>query len=364
MTIALDNVSFKYPAANAGVDGVTLSIAEGELLAVIGPSGCGKSTVLKLIAGFLAPDTGRVLLGGRDATTLTPRYRNLGVVFQNYALFPHMTVAENIHYPLKLRRVPRSEAGERVRKVLDMIGLTHLADRRPTVLSGGQQQRVALGRALVFQPSALLLDEPLSALDATLRVEMRDEISRLQKHYGIATLHITHDQEEAMSIADKLAVMRDGRVLQVGAPRDVYAEPANRSVAAFVGLANLIEGEVLDGSTVRTAFGNLMTRPHAFAAGAKTTILIRPERIRLSPAPGTPNAFDGRIVRDRFLGSMRRIDFALERGPVLSLETDDMMARPSRIHLPPESVQVINRDDGTSSIQQSEKKYQRVEELT
>lgn len=348
MTLALEAVSFAYPGARAGVSDVSLAIGDGELLAVIGPSGCGKSTILKLMAGFLTPDRGRVWLGGTDATDVAPRERNLGIVFQNYALFPHMTVAQNIHYPLKLRCMPGAEAATRVREALEMIGLTPFADRKPGVLSGGQQQRVALARALVFRPRALLLDEPLSALDATLRLEMRDEISRLQKHYGIATLHITHDQEEAMSIADRLAVMRDGRVLQVGAPREVYARPVNRSVAAFVGQANLLDGEVLDATHVRTALGILSSAPHEIANGTHATVLIRPERVRIIGTQSDPNTIAGRVVRDRFLGALRRIDFASDQGAVLVLETDDMAVMPTRVHLPPTAVQVIASEGAPS----------------
>jgi putative spermidine/putrescine transport system ATP-binding protein len=218
MSVTLDQVRFAYPGSGAGVRDISLEIREGELLAVIGPSGCGKSTILKLIAGFLMPQSGRLTIAGEDMAHVPPRKRDLGIVFQNYALFPHMTLAENVGYALKMRQVAAKEAGERVREALGMVGLGHLADRRPRSLSGGQQQRVALARALVFRPRALLLDEPLSALDATLRGEMRDEIARLQRLHGIATLHITHDQEEALSMAHRVAVMREGRILQVDTP--------------------------------------------------------------------------------------------------------------------------------------------------
>jgi putative spermidine/putrescine transport system ATP-binding protein len=341
MSVVLDQVSFAYPGAGAGVRDITLEIREGELLAVIGPSGCGKSTILKLIAGFLMPQSGRISIGGEDMTTVPPRKRDLGIVFQNYALFPHMTLAENVGYALKLRQVPGAEAGERVREALAMVGLGHLADRLPRSLSGGQQQRVALARALVFRPRALLLDEPLSALDATLRGEMRDEIARLQHLHGIATLHITHDQEEALSMAHRVAVMREGRVLQVDTPQGLYARPVNRAVAAFVGQANLFDGIVLDAQSVRTPFGDLACAAHAFPVGAAVTVLIRPEAIRPVEHANGPNRFAGSVTRDRFLGALRRFDVTLAGGARLTLETESHVAPPGAIELPAAAVQVI-----------------------
>jgi putative spermidine/putrescine transport system ATP-binding protein len=343
MTLALGNVSFRYGPGGAGVDGVSLSIAEGELMAVIGPSGCGKSTILKLIAGFLTPQSGAIRINGQDMAAVPPRQRDLGIVFQSYALFPHMTLAANVGYPLKLRGIGGSEGVDRVRDALTMVGLAHLADRTPRSLSGGQQQRVALARALVFRPRALLLDEPLSALDAAMRGEMRDEIRRLQQHHGIATLHITHDQEEALSMADRVTVMRDGRILQIGSPQEVYRQPLNHAVAAFVGHSNLLEGEVLEVARIKTPLGALVCAPHAFPPGAYVSVLIRPEMIRLAGRDGA-NVVQGRIVRDRFLGSLRRFDFKTAAGPTLLVETDDAHANPDRIELPPSAVQVIAPD--------------------
>jgi putative spermidine/putrescine transport system ATP-binding protein len=343
MTIALEEVTFRYGPGGAGVDHVSLSIAEGELMAVIGPSGCGKSTILKLIAGFLKPQSGTIRIGGQEMAQVPPRERNLGIVFQSYALFPHMTLAANVGYPLKLRSIAGAEAADRVRDALAMVGLSHLADRTPRSLSGGQQQRVALARALVFRPRGLLLDEPLSALDAAMRGEMRDEIRRLQQHYGIATLHITHDQEEALSMADRVTVMRNGSILQTGRPQEIYRHPASHAVAAFVGHANLLDGEVVDAARVKTPLGVLASAPHAFAAGASVSVLIRPEMIRLSRRGGL-NSIKGRITRDRFLGSLRRFDFATTSGPTLLVETDDTSANPDHIELPPSAVQVIAPD--------------------
>ncbi|MCA3634541.1 MAG: ABC transporter ATP-binding protein [Methylobacterium sp.] len=341
MSVTLDQVSFAYPGGGAGVRDIALEIREGELLAVIGPSGCGKSTILKLIAGFLMPQSGRLTIAGEDMTHVPPRKRDLGIVFQNYALFPHMTLAENVGYALKLRQVPASEAGGRVREALGMVGLGHLADRLPRSLSGGQQQRVALARALVFRPRALLLDEPLSALDATLRGEMRDEIAHLQRLHGIATLHITHDQEEALSMAHRVAVMREGRILQVDTPEGLYARPASRAVASFVGQANLLDGEVLDGQNVRTSIGDLACVAHSFPCGMAVTVLIRPEVIRPAESATGPNRFAGSVTRDRFLGALRRFDFTLPGGQYLRIETESHVAPPSAIELPPFAVQVI-----------------------
>jgi len=341
MTIAIRNASFTYAGSgNGGVRDISLTINEGELLAVIGPSGCGKSTALKLIAGFLLPQTGQILINGQDATAIAPRQRNLGVVFQNYSLFPHMTVAGNIAYPLKLRGMSRTEIGERVGQVLVAVSLSAMAERFPRALSGGQQQRVALARALVFRPQALLLDEPLSALDANLRLEMRDEIIRLQRLYGIATLHITHDQEEAMSMADRVAVMHEGRILQVGPPRDVYDKPANHIVAAFVGQSNLMDAVVLDATRVRTALGDLEVADSVFAPGQAATVVIRPERIQPCDSAVSGNTFFGVITIDRFLGAVRRFDFKTSGGQTLKVETG-RSGPCNAIHIPPDAVQVI-----------------------
>jgi putative spermidine/putrescine transport system ATP-binding protein len=345
MTIALDHVSFSYGPGGAGIGDLSLAIGEGELMAMIGPSGCGKSTVLKLIAGFLAPSAGAITIAGQPMGAIAPKDRDLGVVFQSYALFPHMTLAENVGYPLKLRRISPAEAGRRVAEALSMVGLSALADRLPRSLSGGQQQRVALARALVFRPRALLLDEPLSALDAAMRAEMRDEIRRLQRHHGIATLHITHDQEEALSMADRVAVMRAGALLQVAPPRELYRRPASHDVAAFVGHANLFQGTVLDRRTVRVDWGDLACAPHEFVPGAAVGVLIRPEAIvpreRCGESDRAGTLYPGVVLRDRFLGSLRRLDIALERGPTLLVETAHDDIQPTHVELPPDAVQVI-----------------------
>jgi putative spermidine/putrescine transport system ATP-binding protein len=339
MTVAVENVSFIYPGSNAGVTDIDLFISDGELIAVIGASGSGKTTLLKLVSGFEYPDRGAVMIAGQDVTHLPPKGRELGVVFQSYALFPLMTAVENVAYPLKVRGMPRKERLKAAREMLERVGLGAFADRRPGTLSGGQQQRVALARALVFRPKALLLDEPLSALDAALRIEMRDEIRRLQREHGIATLHITHDQEEALSMADRVAVMQQGSLLQVASPQELYDAPANRAVAAFVGHANLWNGTVSGANEVQLEFGPLRTEAHSRAVGESITVLVRPERIEVGPGPERINAFPCRLVRDRFLGSVRRFD--AEINGIIVLGETSFRGEIKELHIPPGSVQLL-----------------------
>ncbi|MBM3600994.1 MAG: ABC transporter ATP-binding protein [Alphaproteobacteria bacterium] len=337
--IELLGVDFSYPGSGAGVKGVDLAIAPGELLAVIGASGCGKTTLLKLIAGFLAADRGTIRIDGADMTAVPPRLRNLGVVFQSYALFPHMTAWENVAYGLKVRGVDGSVRRSRALATLDLVGLADFAGRRPGDLSGGQQQRVALARALVIEPRALLLDEPLSALDAARRLTMRDEIRRIQREHAIATVHITHDQEEALSMADRIALMIGGRIEQVGTPRELYDHPASRAVAAFVGHANLWDSRILAPDTVETPVGILRTLPHGCATGARVTVLVRPERVVPGPARDGVNGFAGRLLRDRFLGAMRRYDLAVA-GAMITGET--ATSGPIEfVHIPPADIRIL-----------------------
>ncbi len=227
--------------ATRAVDAIDLTVAPGEFVTLLGPSGCGKTTTLNMIAGFIVPDAGSIRLQDRPVEALPPFRRNLGLVFQDYALFPHMSVAENVGFGLRMRRIPRDDIARRVKEALDLVQLNGLDDRRPLQLSGGQRQRVALARALVIQPAMLLLDEPLSNLDLKLREEMRLEISALQRRLGIATVFVTHDQGEALTMSDRIAVMRDGRIEQIGTPGDIYERPATRFVAGFIGTANLIK---------------------------------------------------------------------------------------------------------------------------
>ena len=340
MSIAVENLSYSYGAGAGGVDDISLSIAPGEFCAVIGPSGCGKSTLLKLIAGFLRPHRGRIRLGGDDMAEQPPQTRELGVVFQNYALFPHMSALDNVAYPLKLRGIDRVTRRRQAAEALERTRLSGLADRLPAELSGGQQQRVALARALVFRPRALLLDEPLSALDAAHRASMRDEIRSVQRAYGIATLHVTHDQEEALSMADRVAVLNDGRLLQVATPTELYDRPSSRFVAGFVGTANLVEGVLRAPDVVETAIGVIACAPSSLPAGSKVTVCFRPETLRIAaPNAAGPNLFSGEIRRDRFLGSIRRFDFAVPGGELLA-ETA-FRGEVNRLQLPPEAVRLL-----------------------
>ncbi len=340
MTIRLDSVRFLYGPGGFGVSDVSLSVGEGELVAVIGASGSGKTTLLKLIAGFETPQAGRIFLAGEDVTRLPVRERELGVVFQSYALFPHMSAWENVAYPLKIRGTGLAERRRSAVEALVRVGLDGFETRRPGTLSGGQQQRVALARALVFRPRALLLDEPLSALDAGLRGEMRDEIRRLQQEFGIATLHVTHDQEEALSMADRVAVMENGRLVQVAGPKTLYDEPATRSIASFVGQANLWEGVMEGPEAVRVPFGLLRTVDQGFGAGDEVTVLVRPESVAVAAGDVGANRFAGRIVRDRFLGSIRRYDLEVA-GSVILGETgvrdaiDSVWIDPEKVRLMP-----------------------------
>jgi putative spermidine/putrescine transport system ATP-binding protein len=318
--VSLAGVSYRYPGTSAGVADIALDIFPGELVVCIGPSGCGKTTLLRLVAGFLRPDAGVIRLNGRDVSDLPPRGRECGVVFQAYALFPHMPAWENVAYPLRVRSVALDARRARAEEMLRMVGLTGLHDRLPAQLSGGQQQRVALARALVFGPHAMLLDEPLSALDAATRFAMRDEIRRIQREQNIATLLITHDQDEALSLADRIVVLCDGRVVQAGPPQEIYDHPADAFVAGFVGRANLLDAVVLDERTVDTPIGRLATPRHGSPRGARLRLLVRPERIELASTTTGENVLPAHVVRDRFFGAMRRVEVAAGKG-VLEIET-------------------------------------------
>jgi putative spermidine/putrescine transport system ATP-binding protein len=275
------------------------------LLAILGKSGCGKTTLLKLLAGFEQPDHGDIRIHGVSQHNKTCAERQLGIVFQDYALFPHYTVAQNIGYPLKIKKHPHPAV--KVAEMIELVGLTGLDQKYPNQLSGGQKQRVALARALVFEPSALLLDEPLSALDASLREEMRREITNIRSNLNVTTILITHDQEEAMTMADKVAVMSDGRIIQCDTPETLYHQPATQEIAQFVGKTNLLTGEVVSPESVKTPIGLLYTRPHPYPAGEAVTLVIRPELVRQilpTMASEQNNCFAiGQIVQRRFLGA-------------------------------------------------------------
>src|SRR5881394_2120016 len=248
--IVLDNVSKVFSGGVVAVDGVSLTIGSGEFLVLVGPSGCGKSTLLRMIAGLEEVTAGTISIGAREVTDLPPRARDIAMVFQSYALYPHMTVRQNLGYGLKVRKTPKADAGRRVEQVAEMLHLEELLDRRPAALSGGQRQRVAMGRAIVREPKAFLMDEPLSNLDAKLRVSMRAQLAALHSRLGTTTVYVTHDQVEAMTLGHRVAVMREGKILQVDTPQALYATPVNLFVAAFIGspAMNLVEAEISDGA--------------------------------------------------------------------------------------------------------------------
>ncbi len=306
------------------VDAIDLAVAQGEFVTLLGPSGCGKTTTLNMIAGFITPDAGSIHLQGRAVQSLPPFRRDLGLVFQDYALFPHMTVAENVGFGLRMRRVPRGEMAHRVAQALDLVQLSGLDERRPLQLSGGQRQRVALARALVIRPAMLLLDEPLSNLDLKLREEMRVEISALQRRLGIATVFVTHDQGEALTMSDRIAVMRLGRIEQIGTPTDVYERPANRFVAGFIGSINLLparsDGGAPTGGLVRleTAAGAALVRlPSGTEPAGELALTIRPERLKLATADSVPagvTAWPARVERVVYLGARIELRLRLADG--------------------------------------------------
>jgi len=324
--IALQGVVKRFGAVTA-VDGATLDIADGELFTLLGPSGCGKTTLLRLLAGFYRPpDAGEIRFGERRVDTLPPYERNIGMVFQNYALWPHMTVRGNITYGLRLRKLRAAEIAERLERGLRQVNLSGLEDRYPGQLSGGQQQRVALARALVLNPDILLLDEPLSNLDAKIREQVREEIRLLQQALRITTVYVTHDQEEALSLSDRVAVMRDGRIQQVAAPKALYERPANRFVAEFVGTNNFIPGVCRERGdrevTVETALGLVQGRPgEGVEVGARCVLAVRPENVTLD-APAD-NLFDGHVTFASYLGNALRYEVEVESGLLLKVDVGD-----------------------------------------
>jgi multiple sugar transport system ATP-binding protein len=318
--VTLDHVTKVYPGGVTAVDDVSLEIADGEFMVLVGPSGCGKSTLLRTIAGLEEVSAGRVLIGGRDVTDVAPRQRDIAMVFQNYALYPHMTVGENLGFALKLRKMPKQERGERVRQYAEKLGLEELLDRKPAELSGGQRQRVAMGRAMVREPKAFLMDEPLSNLDAKLRVSMRGELARLHERLGVTTIYVTHDQVEAMTLGQRVAVLRDGVLQQVDTPQVLFRRPANLFVAAFIGSPsmNLVEAEAAGGA-VRFAGFDLPLTGTTSPEGGRVILGIRPTDFSdgATADPALPRlGVRAELVED--LGAETHIHFAIDAPRVVA----------------------------------------------
>jgi len=308
----------------AAVAGIDLEVPEGQFVTLLGPSGCGKTTTLGLIAGFFPPTRGEIYLKGKPVADLPPFRRDIGVVFQDYALFPHMTAAENVAFGLKMRHVPKAEIVQRVNEALDLVQLGGLGERRPLQLSGGQRQRVALARALVIRPTVLLLDEPLSNLDLKLREEMRVEIAALQRRLGITTVFVTHDQGEALLMSDRIAVMQAGRIVQLGNAGEIYERPATRFVAEFIGRMNFFGARVTAANTVQLTDGQSFAVPVADTVieRAGLHLAIRPERARLSAArPSSGFALAGTVKQVLYLGSTREFHLVLDSGEKALVET-------------------------------------------
>lgn len=320
VSVTLEHVTKTFGEVQA-VQDVSLNIRKGELFFILGPSGCGKTTLLRMIAGFYPPTAGRILFDDRDMSRMPPHRRNTGMVFQNYALWPHMSVWENVAYGLNLRKVSADEKKRRVEEALEIVRMAPYADRSPNQLSGGQQQRVALARALVINPDVVLLDEPLSNLDAKLRLEMRHEIRRIHDDLGATMVYVTHDQKEALSMADRMAVMGMGVVQQIGDPRTIYNRPANTFVADFIGETNFIPGTIADiddGYLVETPVGRFHSRTpceHAYRPGDRVTCSVRPESIRIETHNGQPaqiNQIDARVTQVIYLGECEQYTLILE----------------------------------------------------
>lgn len=333
------------------VDKAAFTVNDGELFTLLGPSGCGKTTTLRIIAGFEYPDEGQVFFDEEEVTYKKPYERGTAMVFQNYALWPHMTVFDNIAYGLKLRKLPVSEIKARVMKVLELVGLKGLEKRYPLQLSGGQQQRVALARALVVEPKVLLLDEPLSNLDAKLRLRMREEIKRLQRDLGITTIYVTHDQEEAMSLSDRIAVMNKGRILQIGHPKEIYNNPRNLFVATFIGRSTLLRGKIigLERGFVKIDYEGGVIEGRAaegfkVGKGDKVVAIMRPEDFSIEPISSAYNTIEGEVLLTMFLGPFVQVRLRVGGQSIfvyVDPENEPKIGSRIRIHIRPSDVIVF-----------------------
>ncbi len=342
------------------VDGISMVFEKGTLTTLLGPSGCGKTTTLRCIAGLEEPDEGSISIGGKvvfsGSVNVPPEKRDIGLVFQSYAIWPHMTVFDNVAYPLKLRHVPSQEIGMKVRRTVEMVRLTGLEQRSATQISGGQQQRVALARALVFDPQVLLLDEPLSNLDASLRDQVRVELREIQRSLGITTIYVTHDQTEALSISDRVAVMRSGKIVAQGTPREIYGSPTNEFVASFVGKANIFAGKMVSReggiTTVETGIGRLTCQGDSVPAGEDIIVTIKPENVWVTKGAAQPglNTFPGTVELTSYLGAFTevllivgglRIRSVLNSSAVTFRDGDEVA-----VSLPPQSCLVVAAEKG------------------
>jgi spermidine/putrescine transport system ATP-binding protein len=342
------------------VDAIDLDIASGEFFSLLGPSGCGKTTTLRMIAGFEQPSSGQILLDGSDVSRVSPDKRNVNTVFQSYALFPFLSVYDNVAFGLRYRKVSKADTSRKVGEALDLVEMGSYGKRRPSELSGGQQQRVALARALVLNPAVLLLDEPLGALDAKLRRSLKVELKALQERVGITFLYVTHDQEEALTMSDRLAVMRDGKLAQVGSPRDVYEAPASTYVADFLGVSNLMSVDVVEvGAKCQVKLGDAVLQVDNAESSQRgpAMLCIRPEHVTLEPhgSPGN-NRAPAMIERSVFLGSATQVYVRLAAGASLQAQvvgenTAVTLAQgtPVNVHLPAQSLRVLPNDDAPAA---------------
>ena len=352
--LQLENLHRDFGTVKA-LNGIDITLGEGEFLSLLGPSGCGKTTALRLVAGFDRPNQGRILVEGKDITGVAPNKRDMGMVFQAYSLFPNMTAHQNVDFGLRIRGRDRTDRSKRVTDLLELVGLGHAGDRYPHQLSGGMQQRVALARALAIEPRVLLLDEPLSALDAKVRVQLREEIRRIQLEFGITTLYVTHDQEEALAISDHVAVMYGGVIEQMGTPSEMYTAPRTPFVAEFIGTMNRLEAKIVDGSTGEVEHAGTRLRIDAARGrtnGERVLILIRPEALELQAAGngGTANgnALSAEVLTQTFLGPVTRLK--MTGGLIADMSTARASALPVGAsvvaRVPADEAQLLTLADG------------------
>ncbi len=366
--LSLTGIQKQFPGGVMAVADFNLEAARGEFVSFLGPSGCGKTTTLRMIAGFERPTAGSIVVDGTDITDRSPNQRNVGMVFQSYALFPNMTVTDNIGFGLKVRKRPKADIARKVAELIEMMHLEGRADRYPWQMSGGQQQRVALARALAIEPQVLLLDEPLSALDAKIRVALRSEIRSIQRQLGITTVYVTHDQEEALSLSDRVVVMSDGHVEQIGTPSEIYNFPTTAFVASFVGTLNLVNAGVIDPADGRLSIDGQEVRASKavsnYGAGDQVTLAVRPEGISLGPGEAGANQLRGRVQDINFLGSIVRIRVRLDGGgdppTLIALDTFNephlmlpTVGETTEISFPPEACFVLGaaRDAALPSVE-------------